>query len=292
MTRTMQVLATGPWAAFQDEGRPGLAAIGVSRSGAADRASYRLGGRLLHNASNLPAIEVLFGGLTLQANAPLMLVLTGADCSPTVDGKAVAHQGPFYIAAGQVLRLGIPSHGLRTYLSVRGGFQVPSVLGSASTDTLSGIGPAPLSGGDLIRVGTHKTHKFAGVDDPAITALDQGPMRLQVRLGPRDEWLDDPDQLTHTDWTVSTRVNRVGIRLEGGALARARGFRDRELPSEGVVRGAIQVPSAGQPLIFGADHPVTGGYPVVAVVRPTDADRAAQARPGQVIHFQIEAALS
>jgi allophanate hydrolase subunit 2 len=112
-----------------------------------------------------------------------------------------------------------------------------------------------------------------------------GPVTLRAVLGPRADWIADPAALARTAWTVSGRSDRVGLRLEGEPLRRAD---TGELPSEGMVRGAVQVPPGGEPVLFGADHPVTGGYPVVAVVRDADLDRAAQLRPGQQVRFRLE----
>lgn len=285
--RTLEVLATGPLATYQDRGRPGLAAMGVSRSGAADRGAYELGNRLLLNDPGTPAVEVTFGGLSLRARQPLMLALSGAECPARVDGRAVANSGLFYMGQGQVLTLGLPSRGLRTYLGVRGGFDVEPVLGSASTDTLSGLGPAPLAVGDILRVHPPRTDLFAGVDTPSIRLLPEDTISLDVVLGPRDDWQDDLRQLTDTPWLVSAKSNRVGVRLENGVMRRSREVAGAELASEGVVRGSIQVPASGEPIIFGADHPVTGGYPVVGVLTEESADLAAQARPGQHIAFRI-----
>ncbi|HYO86972.1 MAG TPA: hypothetical protein VES01_11030 [Dermatophilaceae bacterium] len=112
------------------------------------------------------------------------------------------------------------------------------------------------------------------------------PCTLRVILGPRDDWVAGAANLLRTNWTVSTRADRVGIRLEGHSLAREPAYKDRELPSEGTVRGAIQVPPDGQAVLFGPDHPLTGGYPVVAVVIDADLDATAQLRPGRLVCFR------
>lgn len=286
-TRTLEVLATGPLTTIQDRGRPGHAALGVGRSGAADRWAYELGNRLLLNDPGPPSLEITLGGLSLLADGPLMLALSGAECRATVDGRAVAHSGLFYLGAGQVLTLGTPQAGVRSYLAVRGGFDVARVLGSASTDTLSGLGPAPLARGDVLRVGPPTTEHFSGVDTPPSRVLSADRLVLEVVPGPRDDWLADPDQLTRADWVVSARSNRVGVRLENGVIRRHPSFVGAELVSEGVVRGAVQVPPDGRPIIFGPDHPVTGGYPVVGVLTEASCDLAAQARPGQRIALRL-----
>jgi allophanate hydrolase subunit 2 len=194
-----------------------------------------------------------------------MGVLTGAPAPATVDGAAVAHAAPFVLKDGTTLRLGAPSTGLRTYLSVRGGVDVPPVLGSRAADTLSGLGPPPLRPGDLLRVGP-PPHGWPNVEVAPLPAPDAGPIVLRALPGPR------------ADWTVSPRSDRIGIRLDGRRVES--GSVPATMLSEGLIRGAIQLPPDGRPILFLADHPVTGGYPVVAVVSDADADRAAQAVPG------------
>lgn len=284
---SLEVLATGPLALIQDLGRPGLAAMGVGRSGAADRGSFQLGARLLAQGYDAAAIEVTLGGLAVLAHGDVMLALTGAPAPAAVDGTQVAHLASFVLREGQILRLAIPKVGLRTYLSVRGGVDVPAVLGSRATDVLSGLGPSPLKPGDVLSVGTPPS-TFPNVDVAPVRSMTTGPVVIRALLGPRADWLADPRQLAATSWTVSSRSDRVGIRLEGQALLRHPSRVGQELLSEGVVRGSIQVPAGGEPVLFLADHPVTGGYPVAAVVRDADIDLAAQAVPGQVVRISLE----
>jgi biotin-dependent carboxylase-like uncharacterized protein len=284
---TLEVLATGPQALIQDLGRPGLAAMGVSRSGAADRRSFQLGARLLAQDFALAGIEVTFGGLAVRAHGNLMLALTGAPVTSAVDGTVVAQFAPFMLNDGQTLRLSFPSAGVRTYLCVRGGVDVPGVLGSRATDVLSGLGPAPLKVGDLLPVGAPPL-TFPNVDVAPVSFPTKLPVAIRALLGPRPDWLANPQLLAAAPWTVSSRSDRVGIRLQGPVLRRHRSRLGQELPSEGVVPGAIQVPPGGQPVILLVDHPVTGGYPVVAVVRRADLDIAAQAVPGQTLRISLQ----
>lgn len=283
----LEVLAPGPLALIQDLGRPGYADLGVTRSGAADRGAFRLGARLVANGDDRAAIEALLGGLRVRAHGNLTLALTGADANAHVRGRAVSGNGPFPLSDQEILTLEIPPHGLRTYLSVRGGLDVPAVLGSRATDTLAGLGPAPLESGVLLPVGRPPA-RFPHVDQAPVPAAESGPLTLRITLGPRDRWLDDSAELSGAEWTVSERSNRVGIRLQGSRWRYDNEFVGVELPSEGVVRGALQLPPDGEPILFLADHPVTGGYPVVAVVAESDVDRAAQARPGRRIRFVVD----
>ncbi|HEY5878226.1 MAG TPA: biotin-dependent carboxyltransferase family protein [Nakamurella sp.] len=283
---TLTVLRPGPLALLQDAGRFGHAADGVGRSGPADRASHARANLLAGNDPGAVAIEVTLGGLAVRADRDLTVAITGAPAPADIDGEPAGHDIAIALTAGQTLKMKAPKVGLRSYLAVGGGIDVPLVLGSASTDTLSKLGPAPLAKGDELRVGA----KSGSGETPAPTAMGEPVTTLRVLLGPRDDWFTDPSALTSGEWQVSPHSNRVGVRLDRPASAdRPAPALERanpdELPSEGMVLGAIQVPPSGQPVLFLADHPLTGGYPVVAVVLDDDIDRAAQLRPGQRLRF-------
>jgi biotin-dependent carboxylase-like uncharacterized protein len=191
---------------------------------------------------------------------------------------------PVHLKAGQVLDVGTATAGVRSYIAISGGIAVPPSFGSRSTDLLSGLGPAPLTKGVILPLGP-----VTGIP-PAIDfapyPLPAATLSLNASPGPRHDWLtgDGLQALTAHSWTVSTVSNRIALRLDGPTLAHAR---SEELPSEGVVTGAVQVPPNGHPLIFLADHPTTGGYPVVAVVEAEDLPACAQARPGAPVRFRL-----
>lgn len=284
--RAMTVVATGPLALVEDLGRPGRAGIGVARSGAADRASLRLANRAVGNDEGAAGLEVTLGGLSLEVgDEGLCLCVTGAPVDVTVDGRGAGSHTVLQVAPGARVVLGTPRAGLRSYVAVRGGIDVPLVLGARSRDVMAGLGPEPLTEGDVLPVGTPSAD-LPGVDHLPWPDLAE-PAVLRAVRGPRDDWVEDADVLVSTTWRATDRSNRVGARLEGGTLRHAR---DRQLPSEGAWRGAVQVPPSGEPVLFLADHPVTGGYPVVAVVVDADVDRAAQVRPGQEVRFRWVAA--
>ncbi|MEI4270456.1 biotin-dependent carboxyltransferase family protein [Klenkia sp. LSe6-5] len=274
---TLTVLAPGPLTTAQDLGRPGLAAQGIGRSGAADRAAAALANRLLGNPPDAAVLEVTAGGLAVRADAAVWVALTGARCA------GAPYAAPVRLSAGAELRLGTPVSGLRSYLAVRGGLTVRPVLGSRSTDLLSGLGPAVVGVGDVLPVGPG-TGSWPGVDVAPVAEPADG-LVVAVRPGPRADWFaeDAHRVLTATAWEVTGESNRVGLRLAGPVLERAR---DGELPSEGLVRGALQVPPSGQPVLFLADHPVTGGYPVIGYVADADVDRCAQLAPGRTVRFR------
>lgn len=275
--RALAVLETGPLTTLQDGGRTGQAAIGVGRSGACDRASYRLANRLVGNEDGAAALEVTNGGLVVRAEADLFVVTTGAPC------PGGSHNAPVTLRAGAELRLGPPMAGLRTYVAVRGGFDVPPVLGSRSTDVLSGLGPPVVRTGDRLGVGP-PSGPHPHVDVAPVTNPETGEVTVRVGPGPRRDWFPDEawQSLLTQPYTVSSDSNRVGLRLQGEALERRD---DRELPSEGMARGALQIPHSGTPVLFLADHPVTGGYPVIGYVVDREVDRCAQLRPGQTLRF-------
>jgi biotin-dependent carboxylase-like uncharacterized protein len=276
--RALTVLATGPLSTVQDQGRPGRAALGIGRSGACDRASAALANRLVGNPADAALLEVTFGGLVLRAESDLVVVATGARC------PGAPHAAPTVLRRGAELRLGTPASGLRSYLAVRGGIAVAPVLGSRATDVLAGLGPAVLGPGDVLPVG-EPTAPPAEVDVAPVADPPAGEVTVAVLPGPRADWFGDAGwaALTGQSWRVTSESNRVGLRLAGEPLVR---LHDGELPSEGMVRGALQVPPSGSPVLFLADHPVTGGYPVIGYVADADVDRCGQLRPEQPLRFR------
>jgi len=273
----LTVVETGPLTTVQDAGRLGQGAMGIGRSGACDRGAYRLANRMVGNYDGAAVLEVTFGGLVLRADTDVLLVTTGARSA------GVPHNAPLTLAAGEHLVLGPPVTGARTYVAVRGGIDVPAVLGSRSTDLLAGLGPDVLSAGDRLPIG-HSAGRMPGVDVAVVPEPEAGEVVVRVQPGPRRDWFtEDAWASLHSQrYTVTSQSNRVGLRLDGVPLERAN---TNELSSEGMVRGALQIPLSGTPLLFLADHPVTGGYPVVGYVIDEDVDRCGQLRTGQTLRF-------
>jgi KipI family sensor histidine kinase inhibitor len=333
--RLIRVLRPGPLTTIQDLGRAGLAHLGVPASGAADVASLRLTNELVGNDEDAACLEVTLGRLELLfgfdavvavagAPAPVRLIPAAGDESDRIgpqsapgltgDGLQTSHRDPrdaaapepahetaFPVPAGTVLRLGAPAAGLRSYLAIGGGIEVPPVLGSRSADLLSGLGPPPLRPGDLLPVGRGRSRPVrgkaqrpltagpaAGTQPPGAPAQTAAAAELRVIRGPRDDWFTKGAMVTLAGETyrVSAASNRSGLRLAGPPLHRAR--RD-ELPSEGVAAGSLQVSHDGQPILLLADRPTTGGYPVIGVVVSADLHAAAQLRPGQRVRFRLVA---
>ncbi len=282
----LEVLSPGPLAVVVDLGRPGRAASGVARSGAVDRGALRRANRLVGNPAGTPALEVAGGGLRFRAHGDLVVAVTGA-AVPDRGGLDRA----FALDDGVEVDLGTPDRGMVAYVAVAGGIEAARVLGSASSDLLAGIGPAPLRTGDVLAVGHARDAAAAVVTEPGprLPAPDE-VTEVDVLLGPRDDWFTAAGVATFLDqeWTVTPRSNRVGLRLLGAEpLERAVGADlPAELPSEGTVPGSVQVPPSGQPVVFTADHPVTGGYPVIACVARHHLDRVGQVPVGGRIRFR------
>lgn len=288
----VHVVEPGALTLVQDLGRPGLGALGVSGSGAFDRAAHRLANRLVGNNEGAAGLEVLLGGLTLALPAGTWFAVTGAEGPVTLDGAPV----PTRHAAranrdGALLSISAAEHGLRFSVAVRGGLDIEPLLGSRSRDTLAALGPEPLSADTLLPLGTAVAGPIPAVDLIPVDAPPDGPTELPVRPGPRRDWFTDAawDRMLETEWTVSPRSDRTGVRLQGPALEREHDAVGRELPSEGMLPGSIQVSPDGAPTVLGPDHPVTGGYPVIAVVTDEGLDRLAQLRPGQTVRLHLVA---
>ncbi|MEH6381348.1 MAG: biotin-dependent carboxyltransferase family protein, partial [Dietzia cercidiphylli] len=258
-------------------------------------------------------LELLLGGLVLMTDSPAVVAVTGARglvvVTTSSGSRRTAATGEVLrLDAGSTLEIGRPDSGVRTYLGVRGGIEVPPVLGSRSRDTLSGLGPPPLVAGDVLAVGDAVVGPWAdhwhaaggdprgvmgprGGTGPRVGAGPGGrgggpdPVVLDVIPGPRDD-LFPPGawRVLAETGHVSGHADRVGVRIDpAGPVPRSS---TREIPSEGMVRGAVQVPADGSPVVFGPDHPVTGGYPVIGVLTSRSSDALSQLLPGAPVSFR------
>ncbi|PRZ40572.1 biotin-dependent carboxylase-like uncharacterized protein [Antricoccus suffuscus] len=281
----IEIVATGLEATVQDVGRSGWAHLGVPRAGAADLAAYDLANRLVGNPADAAAVEFLLGGLAVRFTEPTSFALTGAPVPVTLDGRGVDMATTTYAATGQKLVTGRAIYGLRTYLGVGGGIDVERVLGSRSSDTLSGLGPPRLTDGDTLPIGRHSGTSGTPTDVVVDTASATDEIEVRFIRGPRADFFSDQarELFEAARWTVSSDINRVGARLEGPRLEYAG---DVQLPSEGMLVGSVQVPPSGQPIIFLANHPPSGGYPIIGVVIGADVGKVAQAEPGKTVHFR------
>lgn len=283
--RAIRIVEPGLLATLQDLGRAGAASVGVAVSGALDRAALRTANRLLGNPEGAAGIEVTMGGLRAVAATGLWVAVTGAWGPVRLDGREVDPYQAHEWHAGAELHVDWFAHGARAYVAVRGGLDGREVLGSRATDLLAGLGPARLQAGDVVGVLSDETTQIPPAPASPWGAPHDDELELELAPGPRADWFAPHalDALFDSVWTVSNAADRVGARLEGPELPRVR---TGELPSEGMVPGALQVPPSGRPAILLADGPVTGGYPVIAVVTDAALDLVAQARPGTRIRFR------
>lgn len=278
---TLVVLDPGPLTTVQDAGRVGWAHLGVPRAGYLDRSSAVLANRLVGNPGHTALLETTAGGVTIRLLAAHTLAVTGARCDLRADGRALPLDEAVVLPAGVEVTVGPAAVGLRSYVALAGGLDVTPVLGSRSTDTLAGLGPGVVTSGAHLRVG-----RAVGVAPwiPATRTASWAPSGLlRVVPGPQADWLEDVRSLDGACGRVDAASNRVGLRLTGLQLRRRVG----EMPSEGMVLGAVQLPPSGEAVVFLNDHPTTGGYPVVAVVHPDDLDWCAQARPGDTVTLRL-----
>lgn len=291
--RFLSVLVAPLPALFQDLGRVGQTGQGVSSSGALDKQSFKAANRLVGNPVTTPCLELTGGGFKFSSTGSVVVGFTGAPCDLEIRTSAGACLKPaFYtpvaLETGDEVTLSSPTSGMRSYMSVRGGFVVDKPLGSAATDTLAGVGPSPVRAGSRLGVdGAEGLLPVLLYEGPSINFPKAGEtVALDVVLGPRCDWFT-PESLhifEMTSWEVTAQSNRVGVRLAADAvLQRAI---TAELPSEGCVAGALEVPPDGKPLLLLADHPLTGGYPVIGVVADYHLDLAGQIPAGTKIRFR------
>lgn len=278
-------------ALYQDLGRPGHADQGVGESGALDQSSLIEANRCVGNPDSAAAVEVTFGGFALQADRAVTLAVAGAPVAlaiRTADGKRqwAPFARPFALEAGDELMFDMPSAGVRSYIALRGGFDVARVLGSASADTLAKVGPALLTQGNVL-IPADAPAGDVSVSAPQLKKLPKPGdlVVLDVMLGPRSDWFTEASiaRLFAQGWKVTADSNRVGMRLAGAQPLEKRST--AELPSEATVVGSLQVPHSGQPVLFLADHPLTGGYPVIGVIARKHLDLCGQCPGGVVIRF-------
>jgi KipI family sensor histidine kinase inhibitor len=283
---SLTVVRAGALSTVQDGGRRGVAHLGVPRAGALDAPAARLANRLVGNGQDAAVLETTLDGVGFRLDAlddrSVAIAVTGAPAHVHVDGRTAEWGVAVGVRAGSVVDVGAAISGVRSYVAASGGIRVNPVLGSRSTDTLSELGPPVLSAGQVLGLG-------GGAQPPALVSFTVprpvGEVVLHLRVGPDDEWFatGSIDLLTASTYTLSTDSNRVGARLQGPSIAWRTGD---EMDSAGMVVGAVQVPPDGRPVVLLADHPTTGGYPVIGVADPADLAALAQARTGTIVRLR------
>ena len=278
---------------FQDRGRLYQSSQGLSPSGALDQKAMENANRLVGNSLEQPVLEFTYGNARIKALQPSVIAFTGANLPITVKtakGTVFVFEKntPLAIDEGDEIILGRPLAGFRSYMALRGGFKVEPVLKSASFDSLSNLGPKPLSAGDNIFIANNSALRpvLLSLDDPYFLPEAGDKVVLDVVMGPRTDWFTEQSiaMFLEKHWQVTAASNRIGIRLQSDT--RLERSRSDELPSEGTVTGAIEVPANGEPVLFLRDRPVTGGYPVIANLVEDQIDLAAQIPIGAFIKFR------
>jgi KipI family sensor histidine kinase inhibitor len=295
LRQILLVVSPGLRSTLQDGGRRGVAGIGVPGAGPADPASFLLANRLVGNREGASTLEITAGVMQLRCLEPCHVAVVGGEAEVAVDGRPVGTGRVFALQAGQRVHVGPMRRGLRTYLSIAGGFQGPVVFGSTASDELSGLGPGLLAVRQILHAGSWSPPLGDHVAEGAAPGVgSDAPVPLRVVGGPHPERFapDTLDRLAGEAFVVEERSNRVGLRLrsehaggrrrwsDGGAVGLA-----AELDSQGMVTGALQVPHGGDPIVLGPDHATLGGYPVVAVVISADHGLLGQCAPGMEVRF-------
>ena len=291
-SQDIEILATGIQTLLQDNGRIGQAELGISESGAMDKAALHSANRILGNPTNEAVLEITQGGFKARINSAMIIAVTGASCEikvTTVSGESYfAHMyQPIQLEQGDIVHLGNAQYGVRSYVAVRGGLQIQPILASCSFDTLAQVGPNPLKVGQTLAIKNSQTFNALSLNETPVISYPckDDVVELDIMFGPRTDWFTQQaiQQLTSQLWQVTPASNRIGLRLLGEiSLEREK---QQELPSEGTCMGAIQIPANGQPVLFLNDHPLTGGYPVIAAVCNYHLDLAGQIPVNAKIKF-------
>jgi biotin-dependent carboxylase-like uncharacterized protein len=269
---------------LQDQGRIGFANIAVPTSGAFDQGSHQLANRLVGNFPGACAIESLRGMFRFSADNELVIAVTGAPASVQVNGREHDMSRSIYVSADSIVSIAPGNQGLRTYVSIRGGISGQPIMGSLSFDQLSQIGTSPVKANDRFAISNQISGPISGDIFPNFFIGGQAEIELEAMPAPRWSGFVNGKILFESEYQVTESINRVGMRLNGPELV---WNSKKRLASEGVVMGAIQIPADGMPLIFGPDHPTTGGYPVIAVVSGRSLNVLAQTAPGAKVRFRL-----
>ncbi len=275
---------------IQDRGRFGYEQFGVSPAGPMDMRSFTIANLLVGNQRGAAAMEITIAGPTLRFTEPAVIAMTGSDLSPICNGKAIPMYTAVLVEAGDVLQMGFATVGCRAYLAVAGGFHVPEVMGSCATslqNKIGGIGGRKLNNGDELAVGVPSLalEQIAGRSLTPEKVGAQQPVVLRVLMGPQENEFTEAgiNTFLKSTYQVENDSNRMGYRLNGPAIEHSG---DGNIISDGIVTGAIQVPTSGLPIVMLAERQTVGGYPKIATVISADLPKIGQCRPGDSIRFQ------
>ena len=288
---SVEILSPGLLTTVQDLGRFGYQRYGIPVCGALDSVSLKIANILVGNRDHLAGLEITAIGPTVRFSESAMIAIVGADLEPTLDGSPVPTWESVYAEAGSVLSFGMPRDGLRAYLAIAGGIEVPLVMKSRSTDLKGGFGGfagRALAAGDVLALGDSPHSGVAssmGLPPEISRQTTYGQyFDIRVVLGPQDDAFTEEGVYTllKSEYTVSNDADRTGYRLEGPIIEHIVGA---DIVSDGTALGSIQVPGGGTPIILLADRGTTGGYTKIATVISPDIGLIAQAMPGATIRF-------
>ncbi|MBE6649751.1 MAG: biotin-dependent carboxyltransferase family protein [Ruminococcaceae bacterium] len=282
------VISPGPLSTVQDAGRFGYMNTGFSPGGAMDTYSMRIANLLVGNAPEDGVIEMTLMGMSVSFDGTSVIALTGADMSPKLNGAEIPMYTAVEVKNGDTLSLGFSTVGMRTYLAVAGGFDLPLVMGSMSTNlkcAIGGFNGRKLQAGDVIPL--RHSISLSVIGRRSVTPKNdyKNEIKLRVILGPQDDYFTDSGikDFLSSEYKVSGKSDRMGIRLEGEAVENKNGV---DIISDGIATGSVQIPSSGTPIIMMADRQTTGGYAKIATVISSDLKLIAQARAGDRIKFE------
>lgn len=288
--RALRILEPGPLATVQDLGRWGHRDMGVPLSGAMDLPALRIANGLAGNGRGAAGIEITWGGFRAEVITGALFAVTGADVEVALNGEAVSMWTTHRASRGDVLTVGYASLGLRSYLALSGGIEVPLVMGSRSTYIRGGFGGfhgRALAKGDIIQVGPASlTDARIRRAPPGLIPLYGNQPTLRVVLGPQEDLItrEGIEAFLSGPYTVTERCDRMGILLDGPKITHRRG---PDIISDGTIPGVVQVPGSGRPTLLGADCQTTGGYVKIATVIGADLPLVAQLAPGARVRFSV-----
>ncbi|MGM9584375.1 MAG: biotin-dependent carboxyltransferase family protein [Faecousia sp.] len=282
----MTILSPGPLSTIQDVGRFGAMGMGFSPGGVMDSRSMQLANLLVGNAAGVGVVEMTMAGLTARFDCDCVIALTGADMCARLEEQMVKRYQAISVHAGDTLRMQTAQHGMRAYLAVAGGFDLPTVMGSMSTNLkcrLGGFHGRKLQRGDVLPLNQSLSLNEPGKCLP-IPGEYPEEVKLRVLLGPQEDAFTQQGLFTFLNetYTVTDQADRMGIRLSGAKIDSKSGV---DIISDGIATGSIQIPASGTPIIMMADRQTTGGYAKIATVISADLPIAAQVRPGTQIRF-------
>ena len=287
---SIKVITPGMLSTIQDGGRKGFAAMGFNASGVMDVRSYHIANALVGNFTDEAVIEMTYLGGSFKFLESNHIAITGADMSPKLDGVPVEMYTTVFVKQDETLTFSAAKSGMRAYIAVRGGIDVPVIMGSRSTNLkckLGGLDGRPLKAGDIVpcRDVYDEFHKHLIHSAPK-EDFGSDEITVRVLLGPQDDYFTDHGIKTflNSTYTVTNESDRMGCKLSGEKIEYKNTV---DIISDGIVFGSIQIPRTGNPIIMLADRQTTGGYAKIATVISVDLPLLAQARPGTKVHFEL-----